>query len=290
MLKEFLQHPGIWKNLTSSAILFLALFILRLIIKQSITRSTTIPTEHRLQWLVKSRTLAYFIFIVGLLVIWASELQTFAVSLMAVAVALVIAFKELIMNISGYFARASAQPFALGDRVEIDGMRGDVVDFNLFFTRILEIGPGHLTNQYTGRAINIPNSLFLNKHIINESFTEHFTLHVFTIPIYVNENVHLIRTILLESAQFICKPYLADAKKTFDKFGQRQGLEPPSVDPRVHVHFYDTNRVELIVRIPAPIAKKGRVEQDIISRFLEQGGKYLTSIEAVAYGATAIEK
>ena len=49
-------------------------------------------------------------------------------------------------------------------------------------TTILEIGPEKLTHQHTGRAIVVPNSVFLDKHVVNESYTADFVLHVFRLP------------------------------------------------------------------------------------------------------------
>lgn len=282
MIDGLLSNGEFTKNLISSAVLFASLLAIRFIAVRAITTSKTIPNDHRRQWIVKARSLALLIFIAGLLVIWASELQNFAISLVAVAAAVVIALKELIMNVSGFFAQASAKPFGVGDRIEIAGIRGDVVDLNPFFTRVLEIGPGHLTNQYTGRAVNIPNSIFLSQNIINESFTEHFTLHVFTVPVHYNEHFQVVRKLLLEAAEQCCRPFIAEAKKVFSTFGQEQGIETPSVEPRVHIHFAAPEKVDLIVRIPAPISRKGRIEQDILNQFVGSAGKFLgvRSIEA----------
>ena len=43
--------------------------------------------------------------------------------------------------------RATSRSFKLGDRIEIGDYRGDVIDYNLFTTTILETGPGKLTLQ-----------------------------------------------------------------------------------------------------------------------------------------------
>lgn len=265
--EDFLSDKEFLKNGVSSIALFLAVYGIRFFAGRSIQKSKTIPREHRRQWIVKTKTLSLFVLFLGLLVIWASELQAFAVSLVAVAAAIVLATKEIIMNISGYFARASAKPFSVGDRIEVSGVRGDVVDQNLFFTKILEIGPGKVTNQYTGRSVNIPNSVFLQQNIINESFTDTFTLHVFQIPVLISKDLLVLREELLKQSSEICKEYIEPAQKAFKALEKNQAFETPSVEPRVYLHFVDKETAEFVVRIPAPTSRKGRVEQEIIQAF-----------------------
>lgn len=272
---DFFTNKELLKNSLSSGFVFLVVFGTRFFILKSLTRSSRLSNEIRRQWIVHTRTLSFLVFLLGLLVIWASELQNFAVSLVAVAAAIVIAFKEMIMNVSGYIARVSAQPFGIGDRIEVGGIRGDVIDQNLFFTKIFEIGPGHATNQYTGRSVNIPNSTFLSQSIINESFTPQFTLHVFSVPIRVVPEIEELKDHLLQIANKHCAEFLAPAAKTFTKYGQKNGLETPSVEPRVHLHFLDKDTVKFIVRIPSPTSRKGKVEQEIINGFAKKYSEVL---------------
>src|SRR5690625_7675079 len=72
--------------------------------------------------------------------------------------------------------------------IQIKDFRGDVIDQNFLATTILEVGPGKITHQLTGRMTVIPNSLFVSEPVINESFTNDFVLHVFTIPFKREDN------------------------------------------------------------------------------------------------------
>jgi small-conductance mechanosensitive channel len=266
-LRQFIQSDEIFRHIVVSVILFVSLSIFRFFILRKISQSKKIPINDRRQWIVSVKTVFLFILMIGVIVIWARELQTFAVSLVAVAAALVLAFKEVIMNMSGYFSRVSAKPFSIGDRIEVGGHRGDVIDQNLFFTKILEIGPGQITNQYTGRSVNIPNSLFLTQSIINESFTEDYTLHVFIVPILIENKLLDHQRKLLECCQHVCAQYIHQARLVFEQFGRVQAIETPSVEPRVHIRFLDKDTAELVARVPAKTAFKGRIEQEILKEF-----------------------
>ena len=60
----------------------------------------------------------------GAIAIWAQELRTLALSFVAIAAAIVVATKELLMCLSGTLLRSSSRNVSLGDRVEIAGVRG----------------------------------------------------------------------------------------------------------------------------------------------------------------------
>mgnify|MGYP001215256827 CR=1 FL=1 len=62
--------------------------------------------------------------------------------MVAIAVALVIATKELILCVSGALIKGGARSFNIGDRIQVKEFRGDVIDQNLLTTTILEVGPG----------------------------------------------------------------------------------------------------------------------------------------------------
>ena len=97
---------------------------------------------------------------VGLVLIWPEQLRTLALFL--VAVAIVLATKELIRYLTGGFLKMAARSFPIGDRVEVNNLRGDVINQTMLTTTIMEIGPGQLTHQYTGRSIALPSSIFLS--------------------------------------------------------------------------------------------------------------------------------
>ena len=60
--------------------------------------------------------------------------------------------------------------YLVGDRIQINGMRGDVVEINYLDTSILECSGDYLVNdRRSGRIIRFPNSLILREEIINYS-------------------------------------------------------------------------------------------------------------------------
>jgi small-conductance mechanosensitive channel len=59
------------------------------------------------------------------------------------------------------------RPFELGDRIEIDGVRGDVVDISLLHHSLMEIGNWIGGDDRTGRVLHVPNASVLSSVVAN---------------------------------------------------------------------------------------------------------------------------
>lgn len=70
---------------------------------------------------------------------------------------LVIALQAPVMNVAGWIFIVIRKPFDVGDRIEINGVAGDVIDIRFFQFTINEIGNWVAADQSTGRIIHIPN-------------------------------------------------------------------------------------------------------------------------------------
>jgi small-conductance mechanosensitive channel len=175
------------------------------------------------------------------------------------------ATKELILCVSGAILKSGAGSFNLGDRIQVKDFRGDVIDQTLLATTILEVGPGKTGHQRTGRMIVIPNALFVSEPVINESFTDHWDFHVFTVPFRREDDWHAAQKALLAAANRHCEPYLESVRKHMNKFGVSRGLEVPSVDPRVTLQATDAEEMHLTVRLPTKSGQRSYIEQSILS-------------------------
>ena len=254
----------------SSLILLFIIFALRFGIYHGLLERSELTAETKRRWNVNIRNALIFLFVVGLLFIWAPRLQTFAVSLFAIALAITLATKELIDCSIGAGLRAITRAYSIGDRIELGEIRGQVIDHHLFTTTLLEIGPGQTSHQYTGRVIFIPNSFLLKHTLTNETYSKDYRLHIFTIPLSTDEDWKSAETYLLEIANEECQPYLQEAKQKMKKLEGKLWLDAPSVEPRVTIQFPEPGQINLLIRIPCPTHSPSRIEQAIIRKFLSR--------------------
>ena len=264
LMNNLVLPDSILRSLVSTTLLIISMLIVRALSSRFISRQVD-SLELRRRWLVQSRTGLLLLMMLGLVLIWGEELRTLALSIVAIAVAFVVATKELIMCITGSILKAGAGSFSIGDRIQVRDFRGDVIDQNLLATTILEVGPGKLTHQRTGRMAVIPNALFVSEPVINESFTHDYVLHVFTVPFKRDDDWRGAQKAIVEAAQKQCASYLEEVRRYMRRLSVSRGLEPPSVDPRVTMQMPVAGEVHLIVRVPTKSGQRGFIEQAIMA-------------------------
>jgi len=257
-------------QLLYSAISFVFILLIRTVFIRIIKNTKTMRIENKRRWTVNANSLFSVLLFITLVFIWVNQIQTFTLSITAIAVAVVLATKDLIQCFTGAIYKAFINSFHIGDRIEIAGVRGDVIDRNVFSTTILEMGPGKTTNQYTGRSIQIPNSIFLHENCYNESFLKDYVLHTFTIAIGVNEDWERAKDIILKYAKEECAEHQEIATSHISRIQSRAHLETPHLKPRVHINIVDHEQIDFIVRIVAPSNIKGKIEQKIIINYLKE--------------------
>tara|TARA_R110000744_G_scaffold83544_7_gene163675 strand:+ start:925 stop:1797 length:873 start_codon:yes stop_codon:yes gene_type:complete len=268
-MTDWLQEHHLLGDSIRTGLLIITLLLTRWIILRRIRASMIYSTELRRRWAAQLRLVVFLLMLLGIAVIWGTELRTFALSVVAIAAAIVIATKELIMCVSGSILRASGKSFQIGDRVEINSIRGDVVDQTLLTTTIIEVGPGTNIHQRTGRTIVFPNSILLTSPVINETFLDDYVLHAFTVPLSQIDRWEDCERAIINASKEECSPFLAAAQQHIEQRVRKEGLEPMSVAPRVTLKLDDPDTISMLVRIPVPARRKGRVEQDILRKYLK---------------------
>ena len=241
--------------------------LLRWMAIKSFTSKEEVSDLKKRKIIIKIKNVSTVVLVIGLFFIWSSELQAMALSLMALAVALVIATKEYLLCLLGGLFRALTHNYRVGDRIELDEFRGDVIDINFLTTTVLEIGPKNLTHQYTGRSVVFPNSMLLSQVVINETYMHKYVLHVFKIPLSSNQDWEQEEERIMKCCMDECQDFIDEAKRYMNKMSAKEGLDIPLVGPRVAFHL-DCDLITMVIRIPVPSHQKGRIEQAIIRRYL----------------------
>lgn len=268
------MHPALksvdYLHLISQSLIFSVVLILsRVFLERRIHEHYTEWTEEqRLKSIGFLRNSIFALLFFGLFYIWGTVLRDFAVSVFAIALAVVVATKELILCIHGYILILRGSFYHLGDRIEIQGKRGDVTNITLLSTTLLEVGPMQSGHQRTGRQISFANSSVLNHFVHNESIFEQFALITISIPLHLRDDWKKAKDKLLKHAGDACASYLDTARRKIAQAQRRAGVELPIVDPRVHIDFVGPESLVLQLRLPCPFHLRERIEQKILEAFL----------------------
>ena len=113
-----------------------------------------------------------FIEIIILISIWADSIKSLVTLISVISAAMTIALREMILNFfCGIYIKAK-KPFKVEDRIEIEDLRGDVMNISLLDFEVLEVSTKEENGQSTGVVVNFPNSIVLSKPVknINKGF------------------------------------------------------------------------------------------------------------------------
>lgn len=257
------------RNALISLVFFFVLMVIRTLVRRAMLRRSDVETEVRQRWLASLRNTIVVIFFLGMALIWSSQIETLAVSLVAIAAAIVLATREMILCLMGTIYRSSSRAYAVGDRIEINGLRGQVIDLSLLSTTLLE--SSYVNRKGTvGRVLTFPNSLLLTQPVCNETMLGHYIVHTMQVSFNRADDWESAETALLAAANAEVKEYASDLANHARELQRSYGLEAPALVPRLHVALDDRESVTLYLQLPVPLMRRGQIEQRILRACLGQ--------------------
>ncbi len=199
-----------------------------------------------------------------LLFIWGGQLRHFALSVAALAAAVAIASKEFVMSALGSLMRATQKPYAVGDIIEINGMKGEVLVIDLLTTTLLE----HSASGYvTGRTYEFPNMLLLLNPVRKSSAMGSFVLESVHVPLDPGDDIAAAQARLLQAGMTICTPWIEQADAHFRHIEGAYLIALPASQPLALIEPVDAKRVDVVLRFPCPSNQRVTVGQKILKLY-----------------------
>lgn len=266
--------PGLIRDLIITAFFLATLLTLRHIIHRALMAREDLEPELRRRWLTVSRNTLMLLMLIGITLIWAREIQTVALSLVAIAAALVLATREMILCVLGTLYRTSTQAYGVGDRIEINGLKGQVVDTTLLSTTLVESNQAMSHKGTVGRLVTLPNSLLLTQATFNESALGKFVIHTVHLTVSRSAPWQQAEQILLEGAREAIQPYSADMVRHARELQRLYGLGAQALSPRVRLVLSNPDHIELHLQLPTPLNERVTIEQRLLRRFLVEMARF----------------
>jgi small-conductance mechanosensitive channel len=247
--------------------------------------------SRRAIWTRKSLRLAFGgVGVLLILSIWFDNASRFATFTGLLAGGVAFASQNAILSIAGYFVIVFGKVFDLGDRIEIGGVRGDVLDIGLFKTTIMEMGvpallhpdPHHwvAARQYTGRVVTITNAEVFRQPTFNYTRNFDFLWEEMRLPLRYSEDLRRAEAIVLEAAREATSDIIEEGHRELARMRERYLIHAGDLEPRAFLRLTD-NWVELSVRFLVKAfgvrEVKDRMTRTILERFREEGIELATS-------------
>lgn len=170
------------------------------------------------------------------------NLYAAAVSFGLISLVLGFALQAPIASFIAWVYLVFRRSYLVGDRIQIKGFRGDVVEINYLDTSILECSGDYLGNdRRSGRIIRFPNSLILREEIINYSGPQiPFIWNETAIQISYASDLQFVEDCLLEAAR-------KDFKEEYPQYNMKKHIQwEPAVYFRNNVYGW----MEAVISYP----------------------------------------
>lgn len=221
--------------------------------------------------------LVVVVLLVALAVVWRPFAGRIGIILGFATAGLAFAMQEVIGALAGWVSILTGGHFRVGDRIQMGGVRGDVLDLSPLRTKILEIGSGQEEDswirgrQYTGRVVSISNKAIFSEPVFNSSAAFNYLWEELAIPVPYADDWRRAEEILREEAERTSSS--ADARRAMEQVRRRYPVGRTEVEPRVFVRATD-NWVELAARFVVPVrtarAVKDEMTRRVLDRFAEE--------------------
>lgn len=125
----------------------------------------------------------YVVTVFWLLTIWVENTETLLLSYGLLSAAVALALQDVIKDLIGGFVLLGSGNYHVGDRIEVDGIVGDVIKINILYTTIMEIRNWVDGDQPTGRLSMIPNGKLSSSVVYNYTKDHEFIWDEISIPL-----------------------------------------------------------------------------------------------------------
>ena len=170
------------------------------------------------------------------------NLYAAAVSFGLISLVLGFALQSPITSFIAWIYLVFRRTYLVGDRIQIKGLRGDVVSISYLDTSILECNGDYLGNdRNSGRVVKFPNSLVLREEVINYSGPD--------IPFIWNEIP--IQIAYASDIQFVEECLLSAAKRDFEEYYPKlANLKNKQWEPAVYFRINAFAWMEAVISYP----------------------------------------
>ncbi|MDH5540763.1 MAG: mechanosensitive ion channel family protein, partial [Rhizobacter sp.] len=111
------------------------------------------------------------------------------------------ALQEVIASMAGWVAVSFGGFYRVGDRVQLGGIKGDVIDIGMLRTTIMQIGEWVNGDQYNGRIVRVANSFVFKEPVFNYSGEFPFLWDEIMLPVKYGSDYRQARALLTRVAQ-----------------------------------------------------------------------------------------
>lgn len=281
-IQNWFSNPFVLKLMSAGIGILLLGFIFRSLSRSLPRYIQDTETSYRLRKIIT--LVGYLAIALFITIVFSDRLGQLTVVFGVIGAGIAFALQEVIASFAGWLAISLGQFYNPGDRVQLGGISGDVIDISILRTTVMEIGAWVEADLYNGRIVRIANSFVFKEPVYNYSGDFPFVWDEIVIPVKYGSDHHLAREILQRVAQEVVGEYVSQAQIHWKQMVHKYLIEDARVEPAVTLVTTD-NWIEFTLRYVVDYKRRRGKKDQLFTRILDE---FLATGGQVAYASATV--
>jgi small-conductance mechanosensitive channel len=238
-----------------------------------IWRRTTFRYVHdvrrRYQFLLLRRVVMWAAIVLIVILAFATQLGSAVTFAGLLTAGVAVALQNVIVSVVGYFFLIGKYGVRVGDRVQISGVTGEVVDIGLVRLHLMELG-GPNESQPSGRVVAFSNSIVFQPSagVFKQIPGTNFVWHELRLTLASETDYHTARDRITQAVDVALEKYRENVN------AQRQMMERnltsvsgADLAPKIRLH-YTASGIEATVRFPVDLNQAAETDDQVMRELL----------------------
>ncbi len=224
--------------------------------------------RRRYQFLLLRRIVLWFLIVVIITVTFASELGSLATFAGLLTAGVAVALQNVILSVAGYFFLIGKYGVRVGDRVQIAGVTGDVIDIGLVRIHLMELGEGA---KPTGRAVVFSNAVVFqaNAGMFKPVPGTKFVWHEITLTLPPDSNYRRVEERMLTAVKAVFVDYKDRMQSEHARMQNTlTGYSVHDLDPESRLKLTPTG-VDVVIRYPVELDQASEIDDRIARKVID---------------------
>ena len=183
--------------------------------------------------------IGYVLLVILIISYFSGNIKDFTLAIGLFSAGVAITLQELFLSIAGSLYIFLVKVYKPGDRIEINGIKGDVIDVDSIYTTMMEIGQWVSSDNYSGRIVKLSNAFVFKGPIYNYSQDFPFIWDEFNLPIKYGSDIDLAKSIITKIAIDTLSEYTVNSKSQWQSIVNKYYIEDAILDPSLAITLTD---------------------------------------------------
>ena len=183
--------------------------------------------------------------------------------------ALLIALRDLIQNIVGSLVLLVTRMYRIGDRIQVKGVYGIVMDIGIFRTTLMKLDED--SGDYpTGRIATVPNGILFRETVTTSGATLSYAADEIRITFPLSADIQKTQDLLLDIVRRHTREIQQQAVQELERLGEEKFLPAFGAEPAVFVSI-EKYQILMVVKYFTELSRRSEIKNQIVEEISRLG-------------------